>query len=229
MYVASKNSAIVLFSGGLDSTTTLAIADKNSSDLIALTLNYSQKHHYEIEASKKIIKKYKNVCHVIFDVDLAKIGGSALTDDSIKVPESETTKGIPITYVPARNTIFLSIAAAYAEKNNIKDIYIGVNSIDYSGYPDCREEFIKSFEETINLGTKRGVEGKSIKIHTPLIHLKKSEIISEGIKLDVDYSLTLSCYQPSYSGEACGKCDSCHYRKEGFRDANISDPTIYKK
>ncbi len=228
MNVENKKYAIVLFSGGLDSTTTLVIAKSLNFDIIALTINYKQRHISEVDASKYILNDYPDVKHIIFDVDLNKIGGSALTDYTIDVP-NEPSDDIPVTYVPARNTIFLSIAAAYAERFDIADIFIGVNAIDYSGYPDCRPEFIKSFENMINLGTKSGVTGKKITVHAPLVKMKKHEIIESGIKHGVDYSKTLSCYNPSNDGLACNACDACHYRKEGFRIAGIDDPTRYKK
>jgi len=228
MNVVDSKNALVLFSGGLDSTTTLIYALSKSFNVIALTINYKQRHCYEIEASKKIVDKYPNVDQIIFDIDLSKIGGSALTDEEIDVP-STSSAGIPITYVPARNTIFLSIAASYAEKYMIRDIFIGVNAIDYSGYPDCRPEFIKSYEQTINIGTKSGSEGSPFKIHTPLINLTKSEIITLGTTLGVDYKDTVSCYSLNEKGEACGECDSCAFRRQGFVDAGIDDPTIYKK
>ena len=228
MSVANKKHAIVLFSGGLDSTTTLVIAKSMNFNIVALTINYNQRHIPEVDASKYILNDYPDVKHIIFDIDLNKIGGSALTDSTIAVP-NEPSSDIPVTYVPARNTIFLSIAAAYAERFDIADIFIGVNAIDYSGYPDCRPEFIASFESMINLGTKSGVTGKNITIHAPLVQMKKHEIIESGIKHGVDYSKTLSCYNPSDEGLACNACDACYYRKEGFRMARISDPTRYKK
>jgi len=228
MNVVNKKHAIVLFSGGLDSTTTLVIAKSMNFNIIALTINYKQRHISEVDASRYILSDYPDVKHIIFDVDLNKIGGSALTDSTIDVP-SESSEDIPVTYVPARNTIFLSIAAAYAERFDIADIFIGVNAIDYSGYPDCRPEFITSFENMINLGTKSGVTGKRFTIHAPLVQMKKHEIIESGIKHGVDYSKTLSCYNPSNDGLACNACDACHYRKEGFRTAGIDDPTRYKK
>ena len=228
MNVVNKKHAIVLFSGGLDSTTTLVIAKSMNFNIIALTINYKQRHISEVDASRYILSDYPDVKHIIFDVDLNKIGGSALTDSTIDVP-SESSEDIPVTYVPARNTIFLSIAAAYAERFDIADIFIGVNAIDYSGYPDCRPEFITSFENMINLGTKSGVTGKRFTIHAPLVQMKKHEIIESGIKHGVDYSKTLSCYNPSNDGLACNACDACHYRKEGFRIAGIDDPTRYKK
>ncbi len=228
MNVANKKYAIVLFSGGLDSTTTLLIAKSMNFNIVALTLNYRQRHISEVDASRHILNDYPDVKHIIFDIDLNKIGGSALTDITIDVPK-EPSEDIPVTYVPARNTIFLSIAAAYAERFDIADIFIGVNAIDYSGYPDCRPEFIASFQNMINLGTKSGVTGTNITIHAPLVKMKKHEIIKSGIKHGVDYSKTLSCYNPSNDGLACNACDACHYRKEGFRNAGIDDPTRYKK
>ena len=228
MNVESNMNALVLFSGGLDSTTSLAIAKSKGYNITALTINYKQRHDYEIVASKKILSNYPDIKHIVFDIDLTKIGGSALTDSGLDVPTEESS-GIPITYVPARNTIFLSIAASYAEKLKIKDIFIGVNAIDYSGYPDCRPEFIASFEKMINIGTKSGSEGNPFRILTPLINMTKSQIINTGIKLDVDYSATVSCYSLSNKGEACGNCDSCKFRKKGFLDAKIDDPTIYRK
>ena len=223
-----NKKVLVLFSGGLDSTTALAIAQSKGYKITALTINYKQRHDYEITASKNIIASYSDISHIIFDIDLTRIGGSALTDSSINVP-SEESSGIPITYVPARNTIFLSIAASYAEKLKISEIYIGVNAIDYSGYPDCRPDFIASFEKMINLGTKSGSEGSSFKIITPLINMTKAEIIKTGLNLGVDYSDTVSCYSLSNSGKACGNCDSCKFRKKGFIDACVDDPTIYQK
>tara|TARA_B110000444_G_scaffold62291_1_gene58288 strand:- start:500 stop:1180 length:681 start_codon:yes stop_codon:yes gene_type:complete len=226
--VGDNKKVLVLFSGGLDSTTALAIAQSKGYKITALTINYKQRHDYEITASKNIIASYSDISHIIFDIDLTRIGGSALTDSSINVP-SEESSGIPITYVPARNTIFLSIAASYAERLKISEIYIGVNAIDYSGYPDCRPDFIASFEKMINLGTKSGSEGSSFKIITPLINMTKAEIIKTGLNLGVDYSDTVSCYSLSNSGKACGNCDSCKFRKKGFMDACIDDPTIYQK
>ena len=228
MNVGDNKKVLVLFSGGLDSTTALAIAQSKGYKITALTINYKQRHDYEITASKNIIASYSDISHIIFDIDLTRIGGSALTDSSINVP-SEESSGIPITYVPARNTIFLSIAASYAERLKISEIYIGVNAIDYSGYPDCRPDFIASFEKMINLGTKSGSEGSSFKIITPLINMTKAEIIKTGLNLGVDYSDTVSCYSLSNSGKACGNCDSCKFRKKGFMDACVDDPTIYQK
>ena len=221
-----NKKALVLFSGGLDSTTMLAMVKSNGYEITALTINYNQRHVSEIDFSKKSLSQLQINKQIIFDLDLSKIGGSALTDN-IPVP-IDSNDNIPTTYVPARNTIFLSLASSFAERLNISDIFIGANIIDYSGYPDCRPEFIKSFEKTINLGTKLGVEGSHFSIHTPLIKMTKAEIIKKGHSLGVDYSLTLSCYNPTDSGLACGKCDSCKFRKDGFKDAGLPDPTKYK-
>ena len=221
-----NKKALVLFSGGLDSTTMLAMVKSDGYEITALTINYNQRHVSEIVFSKKSLSQLQINKQIIFDLDLSKIGGSALTDN-IPVP-IDSNDNIPTTYVPARNTIFLSLASSFAERLNISDIFIGANIIDYSGYPDCRPEFIKSFEKTINLGTKLGVEGSHFRIHTPLIKMTKAEIIKKGHSLGVDYSLTLSCYNPTDSGLACGKCDSCKFRKEGFKDAGLPDPTKYK-
>ena len=221
-----NKKALVLFSGGLDSTTMLAMVKSDGYEITALTINYNQRHVSEIVFSKKSLSQLQINKQIIFDLDLSKIGGSALTDN-IPVPIN-SNDNIPTTYVPARNTIFLSLASSFAERLNISDIFIGANIIDYSGYPDCRPEFIKSFEKTINLGTKLGVEGSHFRIHTPLIKMTKAEIITKGHSLGVDYSLTLSCYNPTDSGLACGKCDSCKFRKDGFKDAGLPDPTKYK-
>ena len=210
----------------LDSTTVLHHAISKGYDCTALTIDYNQRHSYEVQSSQKYLKK-ENIDGLIFDIDLSQIGGSALTDSGIKVPV-EHQDGIPITYVPARNTIFLSIASAYAEKLMIPEIFIGVNQIDYSGYPDCRPEFVDSFQKTIKLGTKVGVSGDSILISAPLINMTKAEIIRYGIELGIDYSRTVSCYQVDSEGRACGMCDSCKFRKEGFELAGIKDPTRYK-
>ena len=225
IFVVNKK-ALVLFSGGLDSTTMLAMVKSNGYEITALTINYNQRHVTEIDFSKKSLSQLQINKQIIFDLDLSKIGGSALTDN-IPVP-IDSNDNIPTTYVPARNTIVLSLASSFAERLNISNIFIGANIIDYSGYPDCRPEFIKSFEKTINLGTKLGVEGSHFRIHTPLIKMTKAEIIKKGHSLGVDYSLTLSCYNPTDSGLACGKCDSCKFRKEGFKDAGLPDPTKYK-
>ena len=225
-----SKKAIVLLSGGIDSATTLAVAKDSGYEVYAISFRYGQRHHFEIEAAKKIIREIGVKKHLIMDVDLSSFGGSALTDD-IFVPKREKvediSKEIPVTYVPARNIIFLSLALGWAEVLDSTDIFIGVNAIDYSGYPDCRVKFIKTFEEAANLGTKSGVEGKRINIHTPLILLTKGEIIKKGLELGVDYSLTHSCYDPDEEGRACGMCDSCLLRKKGFKEAEVEDPTVY--
>ena len=220
---------LVLLSGGLDSATCLAIAVNEGYKVFALSFDYSQRHRVELERAKALAKKY-NATHFVFPLSLNIIGGSALTDKRIDVPDVPLEKigeGIPITYVPARNTIFLSIAAGFCEINDIEDIFIGVNALDYSGYPDCRPEFIKAMERAITLGTKYFDMGKSFKIHTPLIDLKKSEIIRLGMKLGVDYSLTNSCYNPDPHGNPCGRCDSCKLRLKGFKEAGFKDPLKY--
>jgi 7-cyano-7-deazaguanine synthase len=226
-----KQKAVVLLSGGLDSSTTLAIARSQGYELYALTFHYGQRHQLEIEAAQRIALYFQAAQHKIFNVDLSLIGGSALTTE-IKVPKDrrleEISKDIPITYVPARNTIFLSLALAWAEVLGAWDIFIGVNALDYSGYPDCRPEFIRSFEQTANLGTKAGVEGNTFKIHTPLINLNKAQIIKKGLDLGVDFSLTSTCYDPSPEGKACGKCDACLLRLKGFAEAGIKDPVVYE-
>ncbi len=223
--------AIVLLSGGLDSTTVLAAAINKGFDIIALSFNYGQRHNYEIQCAREIASSYNVIKHQIANIDLGAIGGSALTDD-IDVPKNRDTvemdSEIPITYVPARNTIFLSYALALAEVENTFHIFIGVNALDYSGYPDCRPEYIESFQKMARLATKSGVEEtEQLIIHTPLIDLKKSEIIKLGIELGVDYSKTHSCYDPLAKDEPCGKCDACILRIKGFLDAGISDPLNY--
>ena len=222
--MASTKKAVVLVSGGLDSVTALAIAQKQGYECFALSVDYGQRHHSELDAAKRVAAAAA-VPLKILPLDLRAIGGSALTDD-IQVPERETT-GIPITYVPARNTIMLSLALAYAEVLGADDIFIGVNAVDYSGYPDCRPEFIKAYQQMARLATKAGLEGGEMTIHTPLIDLTKSEIIQTGMELGVDYSMTVSCYQADGEGQACGVCDSCCIRKEGFSAAGIPDPTRY--
>ena len=220
-----KKQCIVLLSGGLDSATVLNIALKEY-EVTALIFDYGQRHKFEISAAKKIADLAKAPIKLI-KIDLGQFGNSALTDN-IDVPKNqEIGKEIPVTYVPVRNTIFLSYALAYAEVNNIFDIFIGVNALDYSGYPDCRPEFIQAFEKMANEGTKFAQGNKKIKIHTPLISLTKAEIIKTGTELDVDYKLTHSCYDPSFDGLSCGECDACILRKEGFTKAGISDPTNY--
>jgi 7-cyano-7-deazaguanine synthase len=224
--------AVVLLSGGIDSATTLAIAKDGGFDVYALSFRYGQRHIVELEAAKRVARCNKVAEHLIIDIDLRRIGGSALTAD-IAVPKSRSVeqmgKNIPVTYVPARNTIFLSYALAWAEVIEADDIFIGVNALDYSGYPDCRPEYIAAYEQMANLATKAGVEsGKKLKINAPLIQMSKSHIIRKGIELGVDYSLTHSCYDPLPSGEACGECDSCLLRLKGFRDAGVKDPVRYK-
>ena len=223
--------AVILLSGGLDSTTCLAIAKSKNYSLYALSFRYGQRHEFEIGAAKKCARIYKVRDHVILDINLRAYGGSALTDN-IDVPKKgkniKDGNEIPVTYVPARNTIFLSFALAYAETIKSQDVFIGVNALDYSGYPDCRPEYIKSFETMSNLATKAGVQGKSkMQIHTPLIDLGKSEIIEKGIELGVDYGKTHSCYDPDRKGISCGLCDACILRKEGFKKAKINDPILY--
>ena len=221
--------AVILLSGGLDSTTCLAIAREQGFDLFALTVNYGQRHIFELQSAKNVALSLNVEKHSVLDIDLAQFGGSALTDD-IEVPkdrvESEIAE-IPATYVPARNTILLSVALARAETLDSFDIFIGVNALDYSGYPDCRPEYIESFERTANLATKAGVSGKNFHIHTPLINMTKAEIIKSGTKLGVDYGLTFSCYDPQGTGAPCGHCDACILRLKGFKEAGIPDPLNY--
>ena len=222
------SKAIVLLSGGLDSTTVLAIAKAHDFECYALSFDYGQKQRSELESAKTIAKQSKVVEHRIMKISLADIGGSALTDDKIDVPKYSKSDEIPVTYVPARNTIFLSFALAWAEVIDCQKIYIGVNALDYSGYPDCRPEFIKAFEDMANLATKQSVEGEKIEIRTPLISMTKAEIIQKGLSLGVDYSQTISCYLANSNGEACGECDACVLRINGFKNANIKDPTFYR-
>jgi 7-cyano-7-deazaguanine synthase len=223
-----ENKCIVLLSGGLDSTTALAVARKEGFDCIALTFRYGQRHSTEIDRAIVIAKEYDCLDHKVIDVPIGAYGQSALTDTKMNIPKHDGSSGIPVTYVPARNLIFLSLAVGWAEALKIRNIFIGVNAIDYSGYPDCRAEFINSFQETANLGTKYGVSGSQIKIHTPLIALSKSEIILKGISLGVNYQKTVSCYQLDDEGRGCSICDSCVYRKNGFLEAGVKDPTIYQ-
>lgn len=218
--------AVILFSGGLDSTTCLAYAKSQGYDCYALSFNYGQRHHAELNAAKTIAKHFK-ANHKIFNLEINQFGGSALTDLEIDVPNYDAKNTIPITYVPARNTIFLSVALAWAEVLNAKDIFIGVSHVDYSGYPDCRPEFIQAFNKLANLATKFGTEEGGVTIHTPLIDLSKAETIQLGIKHGVDYSMTVSCYQANDYGHACGKCDSCALRRKGFIEAELPDSTLY--
>ena len=226
-----KEKAVVLLSGGLDSTTALAVAQSAGYEIYAISFRYGQRHSMELESASRVAKAMGVEKHLIINFDLRAIGGSALTDQ-IEVPKErgavEIASGIPVTYVPARNTIFLSFALAWAEVLGAQDIFIGVNALDYSGYPDCRPEYIEAFEKMATLATKAGVEGRlRLKIHTPLIAMTKAEIIQTGLKLGVDYSLTLSCYDPGAQGISCGKCDSCLLRLKGFAEAGVSDPLRY--
>lgn len=224
--------AVVLLSGGIDSSTTLGIAKENGFEIYALTVDYHQKHRYEIKCAKRIAKALGVVQHLILKLDLSKIGGSALTDQ-IPVPKPNALKEIgtriPPTYVPARNTILLALALAWAEVLEAMDIFIGANAVDYSGYPDCRPEFISMFEQLANRATKAGIEGKRFAIHAPLIHYSKAEIIRKAVELKVPLQWTHSCYDPLPNGVACGECDSCLLRKKGFQEANVPDPTKYAK
>ncbi len=219
--------AIVLLSGGLDSATTLAVAKNEGFDCFALSFDYGQRHAAELAAAGEVARRLGATEHRVIPVDLSSFGGSALTDTSIAVPE-QPSEGIPITYVPARNTVFLSLALAWAETVDARDLFIGVNAVDYSGYPDCRPAFVAAFENLANLATKAGVEGERYHIHAPLIELSKAEIVGLGLSLGVDYSITVSCYQPDDAGAACGRCDSCRLRAQGFADAGVEDPTRYR-
>ena len=219
--------AVILVSGGLDSSTVLAIAKQQGFDCYTLSFDYGQRHRSELFAAAKVSDAMQVKEHKVVSLDLATIGGSALTDTNIEVPEYETT-GIPVTYVPARNTVFLSIALGWAEVLGANDIFVGVNAVDYSGYPDCRPDYINAFEQMANLATKAGVEGNKLTVHAPLIDMTKGQIIQAGIKNGVDYSATVSCYQADGEGAACGVCDSCRLRKQGFIDAGVKDPTRYK-
>lgn len=231
----TSQNAVVLLSGGLDSVTCLYWAKANYANVTAVSFNYGQRHDSELNAAKKIAATAQ-VNHRIIDIDLAQLGGSALTDASLVVPDAKQTDfsdnqhndSIPITYVPARNTIFLSYALALAEVTQSNAIVIGVNAVDYSGYPDCRPEYIEAFEKMANLATKAGVMGNHLHIATPLLHLSKAEIIKLGVSLGVDYALTVSCYRADSEGRACGHCDSCYLRQQGFLQAEIDDPTIYQ-
>jgi 7-cyano-7-deazaguanine synthase len=224
-------SCVLLFSGGLDSTTLLALVAHNEWRVHALTVRYGQRHANETEAARRLAALYGVASHVVVDVDLRAFGGSALTSDTA-VPkgrsDAEMASGIPVTYVPARNTVFLSLALAFAESIGASDLFIGVNAIDYSGYPDCRPEYIRAFEAMANLGTKAGVEGTAkFRVHTPLLDKSKRQIVELGTKLGVDFSQTWTCYDPSPDGAACGACDACVLRKKGFAEAGIADPTRY--
>ncbi|NOX77186.1 MAG: 7-cyano-7-deazaguanine synthase QueC [Gammaproteobacteria bacterium] len=220
--------AVVLLSGGLDSATTLAMACDAGYACFALSFDYGQRHSPELTAAARIAQKWEVAQHKVISLDLGAIGGSALTDSSIDVPTAGATGGIPVTYVPARNTVFLSFALGWAEVLEAGHIFIGVNAVDYSGYPDCRPEYINAFQHMANLATRAGVEGSGIRIHTPLIHLSKAQIIRRGQDLGVDYGTTISCYNPDDAGSACGICDSCRLRAEGFHAAAVADPTRYQ-
>jgi 7-cyano-7-deazaguanine synthase len=229
MQVITKK-AVVLLSGGLDSATCLAIANAQGFECYCLSLDYHQRHIAELQAAQNIASELGAKMHKTAQLDLSLFGGSALTDNAIDVPESGENPipvGIPVTYVPARNTIMLSLALAWAEVLQAQDIFIGVNALDYSGYPDCRAEYVEAFQQMANLATKSAVEGKKITVHAPLIDMTKAEIIALGTKLGVPYSATVSCYQADKNGAACGRCDSCRLRREGFNQAGIADPTLY--
>ncbi|HKR01469.1 MAG TPA: 7-cyano-7-deazaguanine synthase QueC [Pyrinomonadaceae bacterium] len=227
----NRRKAVVLLSGGLDSTTVLAVAQSEGYEVHALTFRYGQRHKAEIESARRISALFNVAQHVVAEIDLRAFGGSALTDD-MAVPKgrslAEMSEGIPVTYVPARNTIFLSFALAWAEVLGSSDIFIGVNALDYSGYPDCRPEYIEAFQRMADLATKAGVEGRQkLIIHTPLINLSKAEIVRKGLELGVDYSLTMTCYDPAQDGAACGQCDACILRLKGFAENGMSDPVPY--
>lgn len=219
--------AVVLLSGGLDSATCLAIARSQGFDCYCLSFDYGQRHNAELKAAERVVQALGAKEHRVLNLGLAQFGGSALTDTSIAVPTEGIQSGIPVTYVPARNTIMLSLALAWAEVLGSMDIFVGVNAVDYSGYPDCRPEYIAAFQAMANLATKAGVEGQILRIHTPLIDLSKAEIIRMGDELGVDYALTVSCYQADHAGRACGVCDSCRLRQAGFAAAELPDPTRY--
>ena len=222
-----SKKAVILVSGGLDSTTVLSMALDQGYECYTLSFDYGQRHRSELEAAQGVSSNMGVAEHKVVKLDLGTIGGSALTDTAIDVPEHETT-GIPVTYVPARNTVFLSIALGWAEVLGANDIFLGVNAVDYSGYPDCRPAYIDAFASMANLATKAGVEGQRLEIHAPLINMTKAEIVQAGLALGVDYSQTVSCYQASLEGLACGKCDSCRLRQQGFVEAGVKDPTRYQ-
>ncbi|WOJ97967.1 7-cyano-7-deazaguanine synthase QueC [Congregibacter brevis] len=224
--MSSQKKAVILVSGGLDSTTVLALAREQGYECYSLSFDYGQRHRAELFAAERVSKTLGDVEHKVVRLSLDSIGGSALTDDSIDVPE-EASEGIPVTYVPARNTVFLSIALGWAEVLGAQDIFIGVNAVDYSGYPDCRPAFIEAFQQLANVATRVGVEGGSYEIHTPLMDLGKDDIVKLGARLGVDYSQTVSCYQATDDGLACGVCDACRLRREGFENAGLEDVTRY--
>lgn len=220
--------AVILLSGGLDSVTVLAMAKEQGFECYTLSFNYGQRHDVELVAAQKLSKQVGAVEHKVITIDLRSIGGSALTDTNIDVPE-QIEEGIPVTYVPARNTVFLSIALGWAEVLSAQAIFVGVNAVDYSGYPDCRPQFIEAFERLANVATKASIEGQKLSIRAPLINMTKADIIQQGIRLGIDYSQTISCYQADSQGHACGRCDSCRFRQQGFEQAGITDPTLYQQ
>ncbi|SHM09707.1 7-cyano-7-deazaguanine synthase QueC [Phytopseudomonas punonensis] len=223
----SEKKAVILLSGGLDSATVVAMAKEQGYSCYSMSFDYGQRHRSELQAAERVARQLGVVEHKVIGMNLGGIGGSALTDDSIDVPQAPTT-GIPVTYVPARNTVFLSLALGWAEVLGAQDIFIGVNAVDYSGYPDCRPEFVEAFERMANLATKMGVEGQSLRIQAPLQMMSKAEIVQAGSRLGVDYGLTVSCYLADADGRACGKCDSCRLRAAGFAAAGMADPTRYQ-
>ncbi|MCU1725968.1 7-cyano-7-deazaguanine synthase QueC [Pseudomonas sp. 7P_10.2_Bac1] len=224
--VVTEKRAVILLSGGLDSATVVAMARAQGYSCYTMSFDYGQRHRAELNAAARVARDLGAIEHKVIGLNLDGIGGSALTDSSIDVPEAPS-EGIPVTYVPARNTVFLSLALGWAEVLQARDIFIGVNAVDYSGYPDCRPEFVEAFEVMANLATKAGVEGQGFHIKAPLQNMSKAQIVQAGVKLGVDYSLTVSCYQADNEGRACGKCDSCRLRAEGFHAAGVSDPTRY--
>lgn len=223
---AANKKAVILLSGGLDSATVVAMAKAEGYQCYTMSFDYGQRHRAELHAAARVAKDMGAIAHKVIGLDLDGMGGSALTDSSIDVPEAPS-EGIPVTYVPARNTVFLSLALGWAEVLGAQDIFIGVNAVDYSGYPDCRPEFVEAFERLANLATKAGVEGQGFRIQAPLQNMSKADIVKAGMAHGVDYSLTVSCYQANDQGQACGKCDSCRLRAEGFSNAGVSDPTRY--
>ncbi|TBU89972.1 7-cyano-7-deazaguanine synthase QueC [Phytopseudomonas dryadis] len=223
----NDNRAVILLSGGLDSATVVAMAKTQGYSCYSMSFDYGQRHRSELQAAERVARQLGVVEHKVIGLDLDGMGGSALTDSRIDVPESPTS-GIPVTYVPARNTVFLALALGWAEVLGARDIFIGVNAVDYSGYPDCRPEFIEAFERMANLATKAGVEGQGVRIRAPLQMMSKAEIVQAGVRLGVDYGLTVSCYQADEQGRACGKCDSCRLRAAGFVAAGVTDPTRYR-
>ena len=219
--------AVILLSGGLDSATVLAMARAQGFETYALSMRYGQRHSSELEAAKRVAAALGATRHEIVDLDLRRFGGSALTDDALKVPTDGATGGIPVTYVPARNTIMLSLALGWAEAVGGRDLFFGANAVDYSGYPDCRPEYVAAYETLANLATKAGVEGAGLRLHAPLLHLSKAQIVRDGLRLGVDFAATVSCYRADAQGRACGRCDACRLRAQGFAEAGIADPTRY--